>query len=109
MATDKIQTIPQDEHGFLKNSDQWNADIAELLAARESIVLTEMHWSVIHALRDFYREFELSPSMRPLIKYLRLHLGDEYASSIVLMQLFGDSPAKMASKLAGLPKPENCL
>ena len=47
--------------------------------------------------------------MRPLVKYCRLNLGADKGSSIYLMSLFPGSPAKLGSKIAGLPKPENCL
>ena len=36
-------------------------------------------------------------------------LGKEKSRSIYLMQLFPPSPARVASKIAGLPRPENCL
>jgi tRNA 2-thiouridine synthesizing protein E len=47
--------------------------------------------------------------MRILVKHVRSQLGEEKGNSIYLMQLFPGSPAKLASKLAGLPKPDNCL
>jgi tRNA 2-thiouridine synthesizing protein E len=47
--------------------------------------------------------------MRPLVKYIGQRLGKEKGNSIYLLQLFPGSPAKLASKIAGLPRPENCL
>ena len=35
--------------------------------------------------------------------------GKEKGSSMYLLQLFPGSPAKIGSKIAGLPKPDNCL
>ncbi|QIL89111.1 TusE/DsrC/DsvC family sulfur relay protein [Microbulbifer sp. SH-1] len=101
--------IPLDKEGFLRNLNDWNPQVAEALAAQENIVLTEDHWDVIRLLQDFYREFELSPAMRPLVKYVAQYLGPEKGRSIFLMQLFPPSPAKIGSKIAGLPKPTNCL
>ncbi|TLM76335.1 TusE/DsrC/DsvC family sulfur relay protein [Microbulbifer harenosus] len=101
--------IPLDKEGFLRNLGDWSPQVAEALAAQENIVLTEDHWDVIRLLQDFYREFELSPAMRPLVKYIDQHLGPEKGRSIFLMQLFPPSPAKIGSKIAGLPKPTNCL
>lgn len=98
-----------DKLGFLLNLDDWNEDVAHELAKREQISLCAQHFEVILVLRQFYQQFELSPAMRPLCKFLRMQLGPDKASSIYLMQLFGQSPAKMAAKLAGLPKPDNCL
>ncbi len=47
--------------------------------------------------------------MRPLVKYCALKLGPDKGRSIYLMSLFPGSPAKLGSKIAGLPKPDNCL
>ena len=102
--------IPEtDKDGFLANLDDWNNAVADELAASEGISLTEAHWEILNALRSFYQEFDVSPAMRPLSKYLKLHLGADKASSIYLLQLFPGSPAKIAAKIAGLPRPENCL
>ncbi|WNZ54636.1 TusE/DsrC/DsvC family sulfur relay protein [Microbulbifer sp. MKSA007] len=103
------QEIPLDKEGYLCNLSDWSRDAALQLASAEGIELTEEHWQVIELLQEFYREFELSPAMRPLVKYIGQHLGAEKGRSIYLMQLFPPSPAKVASKIAGLPKPTNCL
>ena len=47
--------------------------------------------------------------MRPLVKYIGQELGKDKGSSLYLLSLFPGSPARLASKLAGLPKPDNCL
>lgn len=98
-----------DKDGFLLDHLQWNIKIAEQLANNEGIELKPEHWQLIHLIRQFYAEFDLSPAMRPLAKYIKLHLSAEQASSIYLMQLFPQSPAKYLAKIAGLPRPENCL
>ncbi|MDP4652293.1 MAG: TusE/DsrC/DsvC family sulfur relay protein, partial [Haliea sp.] len=46
---------------------------------------------------------------RPLVKWVKLHLGADCGRSVYLLSLFPGSPAKIASKIAGLPKPDNCL
>lgn len=101
--------VELDKNGFLVNLDDWNPDVAESLAAAEGIQLSKAHWEVITLLREFYNEFELSPAMRILVKLCREKLGEEQGNSIYLMTLFPESPAKIASKIAGLPKPTNCL
>lgn len=98
-----------DKDGFLADLNDWSADVAAELAATEGIELTEQHWEILTLLRAFYQEFELSPAMRPLSRYIKEHLGAEKASSIYLLTLFPGSPAKLAAKIAGLPRPENCL
>ncbi|MFV8782771.1 TusE/DsrC/DsvC family sulfur relay protein [Microbulbifer sp. SA54] len=114
MSTDKKlhiagREIPLDKEGFLRELSDWTPEVASALAHSEGIELTDAHWEVLELLQAFYREFELSPAMRPLVKYITLHLGSDKGRSIYLMQLFPPSPAKVASKIAGLPKPTNCL
>ena len=98
-----------DREGFLRRLEDWTPAVAEQIAAREQLVLTDAHWEIIRLLRDYYREFDSSPAMRPLVKYCALKLGADKGRSIYLLSLFPGSPAKLGSKLAGLPKPDNCL
>lgn len=104
-----MTSVAVDKDGFLVDHLNWNENIAAQLAANEGIELTPQHWELIHLIRKFYQEFDLSPAMRPLSKYIKQHLGAEKAGSIYLMQLFPQSPAKFLAKIAGLPRPENCL
>lgn len=103
------RSIPLDKDGFLKHLGDWNPAVAEALAESEAITLHDGHWQLIQLVQDFYRDFGLSPAMRPLIKYARQKLGDDKGSSIYFLHLFPGSPAKLLSKIAGLPRPDNCL
>tara|TARA_B100001540_G_scaffold287060_2_gene281292 strand:- start:427 stop:744 length:318 start_codon:yes stop_codon:yes gene_type:complete len=98
-----------DSEGFLRNLADWDEDVAAQIAAAEGLSLDDAHWEVIALLREYYREFDASPAMRPLVKYCALKLGADKGKSIYLMSLFPGSPAKIGSKIAGLPKPDNCL
>lgn len=104
---------PVDEEGYLVDVSTWQPNVAEALAEREGRQLTDAHWEILNLLRAFYARFELAPAMRPLIKAIRQQLGDEKGSSLYLMSLFpegeqAESPARIAARLAGLPKPTNC-
>lgn len=101
--------IATDADGFLADFNAWNESIAAAFAEAEGIELDAAHWEILHLLRDFYRQYEQSPAMRPLVKYVGQQLGKEKGSSIYLLQLFPGSPARIASRIAGLPRPENCL
>ena len=103
------RTIELDKDGFLVDLSDWSAEVASALAAAEDIELTPEHWEVLELLRSFYEEFQLSPATRPLIKYTALKLGVDKGNSLHLNRLFKGTPAKLAAKLAGLPKPTNCL
>ena len=98
-----------DKEGFLRELGDWNREVAEQIARAEGIELGAEHWEILELLRQFYREFDSSPAMRPLVKYVTRELGPDKGKSIYLMSLFPGSPAKIGSKIAGLPKPDNCL
>lgn len=101
--------VPLDKDGFLQNLDDWSMEVAHALAAEEGITLSAEHVEVLQLLREFYAQFQLSPATRPLIKYTALKLGPEKGNSMHLNRLFNGTPAKLAAKLAGLPKPTNCI
>ncbi|WP_028470067.1 TusE/DsrC/DsvC family sulfur relay protein [Neptunomonas japonica] len=101
--------IALDDEGYLLNLEEWSGAVASYLAIEENIQLSDAHWEIIQVIRDFYQQYELSPAMRPLVKAVGLALGPSKGKSMHLMKLFPESPAKQAAKLAGLPKPTNCL
>lgn len=101
--------IALDKDGYLVELADWNEAVADALAGREALELETDHWEILRLLREFYAEFQLSPATRPLIKYTALKLGTEKGNSLHLNRLFKGTPAKLAAKLAGLPKPSNCL
>ncbi len=103
------RTIALDKDGFLANLDDWSLPVADALSIQEGIDLSPEHVEILQTLRDFYAEFQLSPATRPLIKYTALKLGPEKGNSMHLNRLFNGTPAKLAAKLAGLPKPTNCI
>lgn len=108
-AANTLMSVSFDQEGFLQNLADWSPDVALNIATAEGISLTDAHWEVIYLLRDYYQNFDSSPAMRALVKYCALQLGKEKGSSLYLLSLFPGSPAKIGSKIAGLPKPDNCL
>ena len=98
-----------DTEGFLKNLNDWNRQTATEIATMENISLSDAHWEIINLTRNFYSTFEISPSMRALVKYVEKSIGKEKGNSLYLLHLFPQSPAKIICKIAGLPKPANCM
>ncbi|MCZ6831431.1 MAG: TusE/DsrC/DsvC family sulfur relay protein [Gammaproteobacteria bacterium] len=98
-----------DREGFLRNLDDWSPQVAERIAAAEGIELGPAQWEVLELLRAYYKRFDASPAMRALVRYAGQELGADKGRSIYLLSLFPGSPAKLGCKIAGLPKPDNCL
>ncbi len=96
-------SIELNEQGFMLHQEQWSEGTARALAARENIPeLTEAHWRVLHCLRDYYQRFKVAPMYRKLARESGLTLEE-------LEALFSCKTARIACKIAGLPKPAGCL
>jgi tRNA 2-thiouridine synthesizing protein E len=106
LADLKIET---DKEGYLLDSELWTPDVASHIALLESIEMTEERWQVVNFVREFYINYDTSPAMRALVKALQSEYGPEKGNSRYLYRLFPKGPAKIATKLAGLPKPAKCL
>jgi tRNA 2-thiouridine synthesizing protein E len=101
--------IALDKEGYLVELADWDEGVASNLASVEEIKLGPAHWEVINLLRIFYNRHQMSPANRALVNLVKRDLGADKGKSVYLMKLFRGSPAKTASKISGLPKPENCL
>ncbi|MFC3121753.1 TusE/DsrC/DsvC family sulfur relay protein [Agaribacter flavus] len=103
------KTIELDPKGYLADINDWSMDIALAFAEQEGIEMSDEHWEVVHFVRDFYTRYETSPAIRVLVKAMKEKYGEEVGNSRYLHRLFPDGPAKIATKIAGLPKPAKCL
>ena len=92
-----------DEDGHLLNPGDWNEEIAREIALREGIgELTEEHWLAIRYLREVHEQEGAPPSLRRLTR-------ESGIDTQALYRLFPGGPAKKAAKIAGVPKPKNCV
>ena len=98
-----------DSDGYIEELRDWSERIASEIARQENIMLTDAHWEIIVLTRDFYERYQISPATRALTNLVKQKLGGKKGTSLYLMKLFGGSPAKMVSKISGLPKPDNCI
>ena len=101
--------IALDQDACLCSLADWSPQVAQALAAREGMELTDAHWEVLYAVQQFYTQFQLSPANRALVKYVALNLGKDKGNSLYLNGLYNGMPAKLAAPLAGLPTPANCF
>src|SRR5690554_5620062 len=101
--------IALDKEGYLENLADWSPEVAEHLARSEGLVLRPAHWEIIDIIRQFHAARGISPIMRILVKLVRNACGPDKGNSLYLLSLFPGSPARLAAKIAGLPRPTNCL
>ena len=97
------QTVSVNDEGFFTDPAQWTEDLAPQIAKAEGIdQLTGRHWQVIRFMRHEYEAKGTGPSVRALGKTSGVPVKELY-------QLFPKGPAKLAAKIAGIPKPRGCI
>ena len=95
--------VEVDAEGFMTDPQQWNEQIAAEIASEAGIPqLTDRHWQVVNFMRNAYLEKGEAPSIRTLGKASGVQIKELY-------QLFPKGPAKLAAKIAGIPKPRGCI
>ena len=95
--------VELDDDGFFARPEQWTEAMAPEIAAAEGIdELTEDHWRVVKFMRAQYLESGAGPTVRVLGKTSGVPIKELY-------QLFPKGPAKLAAKIAGIPKPRGCI
>jgi tRNA 2-thiouridine synthesizing protein E len=105
-----VELPDTDADGYLTNPRTWSEDVAAELARREGMVdLSPDHWAIVALARQFYERTGVVPAMRPLVKLVAEALGADKGNSIFLLRLFPGSPARIVAKIAGLPRPTNCI
>jgi tRNA 2-thiouridine synthesizing protein E len=91
------------DEGFFDDPRQWREEMAPQIAQEAGIgTLTPQHWQVVRFMRHEYAEKGTGPSVRALSKTSGVSVKELY-------QLFPKGPAKLAAKIAGIPKPRGCI
>ncbi|MFK7958189.1 MAG: TusE/DsrC/DsvC family sulfur relay protein [Lysobacterales bacterium] len=108
-AESKWAKLDLDDRGYLLHRSQWQPWVAEQMAQRDGLVLSEQHWEILDFLQDYYDSYQMAPPMRVLVKAIAIKLGEDKGESRYLYRLFPDGPAKQACRYAGLPKPVSCV
>ena len=93
--------VELNDEGFFVHPEQWTEEMAPELAHREGIDdLTDAH--VIRFMRSEYAAKGTGPTVRVLGKTSGVSIKELY-------QLFPKGPAKIAARIAGIPKPRGCI
>jgi len=98
-----LTDVARNEEGFFLDPSQWSEEMVPALAAQEGIpALTDRHWQVIRFMRSEYLEKGTGPTVRVLGKASGVPIKELY-------ELFPKGPAKVAARIAGIPKPRGCI
>lgn len=90
------------DEGFLTSYDEWNEEIAKVLAGNIEIEMTDEHWALIKWLRDDYKAQGETATTRRVQSAGGIPVKRQF-------ELFPKKPGKKMSYIAGLPKPAGCV
>ena len=96
----------RDIEGYIVDPEEWNPEIARLLAAEENLDLTQDYWRILDFMRTYWMDHRVAPDVRHVIEYLVNEQG--YAKKAAKKQLFDMFPygyVKQACKIAGMQRP----
>lgn len=97
--------IETTDSGFLANTEDWNEEVAKVIAEQEEIELTDKHWDVIQYLRDeYFNNNGNLPNTRNIVKAMAKAWGEKKLNAKALYDLFPGNPSKQAGRIAGLPE-----
>ena len=99
MPSANVISTPElfDEDGLIRDFTSWSDSLGEMLAQDAGIgQLTEAHWKIIRAMREYYAKFGSAPAMFRICR-------DAGIERKQLNELFGY--CLVAWRVAGLPNP----
>lgn len=104
-----MMNLELDQDGHLVDYTIWTPEVAQELANSLELELTDWHLNILHAVRQFYQQFGHSPTTRPLIKFLMKSVSPDINNAMLQEKFNTGLVARHLSRLAGVPKPANCL
>jgi len=97
--------IRTDEEGYLVDPGDWTEAVAEALAEREGVPLTDLHWRVLRFMREFHDEHQVAADARFVIRFLADQCGLCAEARIRLFEMFPYGYVRQACKIAGMRRP----
>ena len=96
--------VELNDEGFFVDPEQWTTDMVPQLAEEWGVPgpLTDKHWQVLDFMRQEYFDKGTGPTVRKLGKASGISVKELY-------ELFPKGPAKLAARVAGIPKPKGCI
>jgi dissimilatory sulfite reductase related protein len=95
--------VEVNDEGFFVHPEQWDEQMVPELARDEGIdEVTDQHVQVVKFVRHEYDTTGSGPTVRVLGKTSGVSVKELY-------QLFPKGPAKVAARMAGIPKPRGCI
>lgn len=101
-----VTQMQRDREGYMYNPDEWNSELARMLAAEEQIKLSDDYWEILCFMRAYWQQYLVAPDVRHVVDYLMRERGvDKKTAKKHLFDLFPYGYVKQACKIAGMQRP----
>ena len=90
------------DEGFLTEYDEWDRDIAAVLASNIGIEMTDRHWEMVDFVRSDFKAKGETPTTRRVQNVGGSPTKEQF-------QVFPKKPGRKMSYVAGVPKPKGCV
>lgn len=100
-----LGAVRLDDEGYLVDPADWTGAVAQVLAERENLTLSDLHWQVLRFMRAFHDEHQVTADARFVIRFLAHELGFGAAARSKLFELFPYGYVRQACKIAGMRRP----
>ena len=98
-----VTSVELADDEFFVDPSVWTEDMVPELAKSQGIdAVTDGHWKIVRLMRAEYVAKGTGPSVRALGKISGVGVKELY-------ELFPKGPAKIAARIAGIPKPKGCI
>lgn len=95
-----------DKEGYIVDPDDWNEEVAGILAEAEGLKLSDEYWPILNFMREYWVEHKVIPDVRHVIKHLSEHHGyTKKEAKQAIFTLFPYGYVKQACKIAGMQRP----
>ena len=99
------RTLATDNEGYLLEPSDWTEEVAQEIARREGLALSDERWTVVRFVREYFESRQSVPEARFALKAMQEQLGRDKATRKYLYQLFPYGYGQQACKIAGVRKP----
>lgn len=95
------KTVPLDDEGYLRNINDWNEKVAQMIAIREGLgILNNDQLEILKFINEYYKKYNYFPVLNFVCK--NIHQPKDCIAEKLIDPI-------VAGKIAGLPKPDDTL
>lgn len=99
----KGKSIALNNYGYLKNYQQWDEELAKILAQDEGIELNPCHWQAIYFIRNYYKKYEVPPTQKTMFREIGHKFKSLKCTRKMLEDFFPEGCCEVACRVSGLP------